>query len=224
MKPTIIQEHKHWLAIDKPSGWVVEAHGRTDETIESWVRDYLSQQYKNPYVGIVHRLDRVTSGVLLVAKRKSALRRLNVQFAEREVEKTYLAVVSQQPKKKQDKLVHFLEKDQLNKRAIIHSNQQQSSQRVTLSYRLLNSKNNYHLLKIQPSTGKFHQIRAQLAHIGCPIVGDQKYGGREELDNNTILLHAARLVFYYPDMKGDKIELAAKTPGLELWRQFDLTN
>jgi 23S rRNA pseudouridine1911/1915/1917 synthase len=221
--PTILQEHKHWLAINKPSGWVVEAHGRTGKTIESWTHAYLSQHYQNPYIGIVHRLDKVTSGVLIVAKRKSALRRLNQQFAERMVEKTYLAVVSNRPEKKQGSLVHFLEKDQLNKRAIIHEKQTESSRRVELTYEWMDSESEFHLLEIKPQTGKFHQIRAQLAYVGCPIVGDEKYGSTIDYATDGIMLHAHQLQFHYPNISSGKIAITAELPDVAAWRQFDLT-
>lgn len=196
-KDWILVEHNHWMAINKPAGLIVERSSFEAETIEALAWKHLQQQYAKPYLGIVHRLDRVTSGVLLLAKRKSALRRLNLQFQEKQVRKTYLAVCTQAPATPSGELVHWLWKDQKNKRAEVYDHPGADRLEVRLSYKHLKNTAVGHLLEIRPGTGKFHQIRAQLAAIGCPIIGDVKYGGAVREDRK-ILLHAWKLHFNDP--------------------------
>lgn len=221
---SIIAETKHWLAVDKLAGQSVEGFNDRYDTTESRLFDYLATQYNNPYVGIVHRLDRVTSGVLLVAKRKSALKKLNKAFAQRQVEKTYLAIVHKSPESAKGTLTHWLEKDQLQKRAILHIAPTKVAKEVILNYEVMQKTESYTLLKIEPKTGKFHQIRAQLAAIDCPIIGDEKYGSESVYEENAIALHAYQLAFPYPDLEDEKIKITAQLPNTLLWRQFDLTN
>ena len=206
----IIVENNQWMAIHKPSGLIVERSPFESPTIESLAWDYLSAQYKKPYLGIVHRLDRVTSGVLLLAKRKSALRKLNLQFQEKQVRKTYLAVVEQAPKEVAGTLKHWLWKDQKNKRAEVYKQAKPDTAEVVLEYRVLKTVKNGTLLELHPKTGKFHQIRAQLAAIGCPIFGDEKYGGTPWIDRQ-ILLHAWKLDIINPTT-GEPTSIIAQAP------------
>ncbi len=192
---SILKETKHWLAINKRAGLITERSPYESPTVEDLVWDYLLESKPKPYLGIVHRLDRVTSGVLLLAKKKSVLKLLNAQFSERIVQKTYLALVEKKPPQSQARLVHWLEKDQLNKRAIIHFSPNGKSSECSLRYRVLEEKEQGVLLEIQPKTGKFHQIRAQLSAIGCPIVGDEKYGSSIPYPDRKIALHAWKLRF-----------------------------
>lgn len=221
---SILAETKHWLAVNKNAGQSVEGFNDRYLTTENQVFDYLSKQYKNPYVGIVHRLDRVTSGALLIAKRKSALKKLNEAFAQGAVEKIYVAVISQSPEPSKATLTHWLTKSQIEKRAIIHNTFTENAKRVVLEYEVLQEVKNKVLLKVKPQTGKFHQIRAQLATIARPIVGDEKYGSKSEYLENAIALHAYQLAFPYPNLEGEKIKVTAPLPNTSLWRQFDLTN
>ena len=194
----ILHETSHWIAVDKPGGLIVERNPFESPTVEELVLAHLSQARANPFIGIVHRLDRVTSGVLLVAKKKSALKNLNEQFRLRQVQKTYLALVEAKPPAEEGELIHWLEKDQRNKRAIVREVATVNGQEVRLRYRLLGSKNGLFLVEIEPATGKFHQIRAQLAHIGCPIAGDEKYGSGLPFQKGAIGLHAWKLAFTDP--------------------------
>lgn len=190
---TILFENKHWLAVNKIPKLSVERSPYLEETIESLVFDYLSKSYRNPYVGIIHRLDRVTTGVLLFAKRKSTLRKINEQFRERKIQKTYLAIVEKMPPKPKDKLVNFLWKDREHKKGMVSETKIKGSVECTLSYELLGQNEHGYLLKVTPITGKFHQIRVQLAHIGCPILGDEKYGVTKPHSPNSVALHAWQL-------------------------------
>lgn len=203
----ILLETTHFLAINKPSGIIVEKNPY-EPSVEDWVWDYLQKTQKKPYLGIIHRLDRVTSGVLLLAKKKSFLKALNEQFRLKKVQKTYHAIVENKPSPPSANLIHFLEKDQANKRANIFEKAKKGAQEVRLHYRILKEANSQFLLEIHPKTGKFHQIRAQLAAINCPVLNDEKYGAALLSDRKTIALHAAKLIFIDP-VSNEKIYLKA---------------
>jgi 23S rRNA pseudouridine1911/1915/1917 synthase len=215
----IIYESKHWLAINKPSGMIVERNPFEQPTVEDLVWEYLEATQKRPYLGIVHRLDRVTSGVLLIAKRKSALRHLNQQFADRSVQKTYLAILAKAPANRSGTLEHWLEKDQKNKMARIFAQAGEKRQRAILRYEVLQEKGGLFLTKVLPETGRFHQIRAQLAAIGCPIVGDEKYGSTVDPAHRYIALHAHRLSCFNPE-NDQQVEIFAPMPPEKWWLLF----
>jgi len=218
-KLDIIHESKHWLAVNKPSGMIVERNPFEKPTVEDLVWEYLGASQKRPYLGIVHRLDRVTSGVLLLAKRKSALRHLNQQFAERTVTKTYLAILAKAPSPKEGVLKHWLEKDQQNKIARIFEQAGAKRQKATLHYEVLREVDGLFLTQVRPETGRFHQIRAQLATIGCPIVGDEKYGSTFDPAHRYIALHASKLAFTNPETD-QPMEIVAPMPADKWWLNF----
>ncbi|MGB1314469.1 MAG: RluA family pseudouridine synthase [Chitinophagales bacterium] len=192
MQLEILNETKEWIAVNKPSGLLVE-----ENPYEISVEAILKEQHK--YIGIVHRLDRVTSGILILAKKKSALKILNKQFSDKIVEKTYQAWVSSKPSKNKDSLEHYLQKDQLNKCAIISETARRNNSLVKLDYEVLKSEEDRFLLKLTPKTGKFHQIRAQLAYIGCPIIDDTKYNASKSTTHlKHIALRASSLFFLDP--------------------------
>lgn len=215
-KDLILKETPQYLAINKPSGLIVEKNPYESPTIEDLALEYLQSTKPNAYLGIVHRLDRVTSGVLLLAKKKSVLKALNEQFSLRKVQKTYLALVENLPSKSKTMLIHWLEKDLQNKRAIIHNSPSKKAIKCQLSYRLLQQNAMGYLLEVQPLTGKFHQIRAQLAAIGCPIVGDEKYGAafNAKFGKESIALHAHRLKF--------RNTISGKWENIEVESDFEL--
>ncbi len=215
-KDWIIVEEKHWMAINKPSGLIVEQNPFESPTIQELAVDYLAQSQANPYLGIVHRLDRVTSGVLLLAKRKSALRHLNELFAARSVQKVYWCLIAQAPPSSKGQLVHFLEKDQKNKIARIHATAGPGRQKVVLNYESLGQVSDFYLLEIRPETGRFHQIRAQLAAVACPIVGDEKYGSTFDPHHRHIALHARSLSFNAPG-EGEQTTIIAPVPKEKWW-------
>jgi len=220
LKLTIIFENKHWLAVNKIPKLSVERSPYGEPTIESLVFDHISQSYKNPYVGIIHRLDRVTTGVLLFAKRKSTLRKINEQFRNRGVKKTYLAIVEQAPAKEKDTLVNFLWKDRAAKKGRVSPSKIKGSVESTLSYEVIGQNEFGYLLKVQPVTGKYHQIRVQLSHIGCPILGDEKYGATKHHSPNSVALHAWKLSLTNPTTE-TPINLIAPLQENEWWTGFE---
>ncbi|NUQ25354.1 MAG: RNA pseudouridine synthase [Saprospiraceae bacterium] len=193
---TILAETPQWIAINKPAGLVVERDKYGYPSAEEEVRAYLRKQNKRePFVGIVHRLDRPVSGVLLLAKKKSALKQLNEQFRLRQVQKVYWAVVENRPPGDQGLLEGWIQKDVMGKKAVYSKEAVKGALPCSLSYKLLAEAEGRYLLEIIPHTGKFHQIRVQLAAIGCPIIGDQAYGSTVEYASNAIALHARVLSF-----------------------------
>lgn len=205
--------------MNKPAGLIVERNPFESPTVEELVYQHLEEKVRNPYLGIVHRLDRVTSGVLLFAKRKSALRKLNEQFRLRSVDKTYLAVVHPAPEESNQSLTHWLRKDQKNKRAEVYDKPADQAQKVSLQYRLLQREGELALLEVKPQSGKFHQIRAQLAFVGAPIVGDKKYGSKISGPEGAIALHAWKLDFLNPKNEERK-EVIAPLPESFPWNSF----
>lgn len=205
----ILLETKHYLVVNKPHGLNVERLPQGFPSVEEWVDTHQKLQgVRQPYTGIVHRLDRPVSGVLIVAKKKAALKNLNEQFRERLVKKFYIAKVEGRPPREKDRLIHWIEKDQLHKRANAFSEPRKNAVRSTLQYDLQHRQEDFSFLLIQPVTGKFHQIRVQLAAIGCPIVGDTKYGGTTGFKPDAIALHAVRLIFGDPQSgKQVKVEV-----------------
>ncbi|MCO6487771.1 MAG: RNA pseudouridine synthase [Phaeodactylibacter sp.] len=211
MTISIIRETPGWLAINKPAGIQVERNP-FGPSVESLAYAHLEMKKRNPYVGIVHRLDRVTTGVVLVAKKKGILRQLNEQFRLKEVQKTYLAMVDKAPQEEEATLTHWLEKDLNEKRARVSSKKSGKAFECILSYRQLRKgEDGRALLEIRPVTGKYHQIRAQLAAVGCPVTGDTHYGALKEYHPNHIMLHAWKLEFFDPERE-ERLEVEVPLP------------
>ena len=220
MHPPIIQETKDWLAVNKTSDMAVEGSKGGSPTVQSTIYDYLAEKHKKPFVGMVHRLDRVTSGVILIAKKKSVLRLLNEIFRERQIQKTYLALSDSAPIVPNALLEHHLLKDTEQRKAILFDTPQAKTKECRLRYEYLQqSDKDYHLMKIELLTGKYHQIRAQLASIGCPIVGDEKYGSTTAYSKRAITLHAWQLQFTDPTTKTN-ILIKAPPPINPFWNDF----
>lgn len=211
MNIIIIKETPGWLALNKPAGIQVERNP-FGPSVESLAYAHLEKQKRKPYAGIVHRLDRVTTGVVLVAKKRSILKQLNEQFRLKEIRKTYLAMVEKAPAQPEGTLTHWLEKDLLGKRARVSDKASGKASECILSYRQLRMDGQGRaLLEVRPATGRYHQIRAQLAAVGCPVVGDTHYGAREGYQPNHIMLHAWKLAFVDPG-SGDRVEVEAGVP------------
>jgi 23S rRNA pseudouridine1911/1915/1917 synthase len=214
MALNVVLETDQFVVVDKPAGIQVE-HFQGVESLEDMVRDYL----KKPFVGIVHRLDRPVSGLVILAKKKSALKKLNEQFRERKIEKGYFAVTNTSPVGGQGKLEHYLKRSVDNRSAVVTSQKDSKGVYCALEYRMIEERDGLYLLEVKPLTGRFHQIRVQLAAVGCPIVGDVLYGGKEVDDMIGIGLRAFRLVFYDP-VNGQKIEVRAPWKKENIWKRF----
>ncbi len=195
----IITQGNKWVAINKPAGIAVEQHFQHD-TVEQRALTQFKREgaAKQAFVGIVHRLDRPVSGVLLLALNKSTLVELNTLFATNQIQKTYWAVVHQPPPQAAGHLKHFLLRDKFNRKAIAAQRPLPGAQEAQLAYKVLQQKDGRYLLEVKPISGRFHQIRVQLAAIGCPIIGDATYGSIVPYHEHAIALHAVKLSFVPP--------------------------
>ena len=217
---SVLYESNQLLVINKPSGIISEDNSYESLNVQALCLQYLSQKENNSYLGVAHRLDRVTSGVLIFAKKRSVLKLLNLWFSERKIQKTYLAVVDQAPPKEAGLLEHFLETDDKAKKAIVLESKSAKSKTAKLTYTVIGRKEGFWLLEIKPFTGRFHQIRAQLAHVGCPIIGDVKYGGTAGSEK-SIALHAWKLRL--PEaINTSPTEYKAPLPSSNYWSYFSI--
>lgn len=217
----IVQETSGWLAVNKPAGISVECQPGAKDTLEDLALAYLSSTTKKPFAGIVHRLDRPTSGLVLLAKKKTILLEFHSLFRSAKIRKTYLAVSNAAPELKKGILNHWLIKDTLQKKALVAEKERPGAVQAQLKYRILMQKNQHFLWEIQLLSGRYHQIRAQLGAIGCPVTGDTLYGGIGIPQSNTIALHARKLVFPDP-ITGNQVELEAPLPPIDIWQIWNL--
>ncbi|MGJ8738930.1 RluA family pseudouridine synthase [Zobellia laminariae] len=213
----IVYENNDYIVVNKKSGLISEKSPYEDCTVESQVLNHLLKSKKKPYLGVIHRLDRVTSGVLVFAKKKSILVEFNDLFAKRKVQKTYLAIVKNKPKKSKGNLVNFLVKNNQEKRADIVQTKSKESLQCILSYKLIDQNDFGYLLELKPKTGRFHQIRAQLAHLGLPIIGDEKYGSNQSYLPLSVCLHAWKLTYQLPGSEELKT-FEASMPKNKFWK------
>lgn len=219
----IIYEDNHLLVVDKPAGMLVQGDQTNDRPLVDHAKQYIKEKYNKPgkvFLGVVHRLDRPVSGVVVLARTSKALERMNAIFRKREVKKTYWAVVKQKPPKEQDKLVHWLQKDAQKNKTRASDTPWGDARKSELRYRLLGFLNDHYLLQIEPESGRPHQIRVQLAEIGCPIRGDLKYGFKKPNPDGDINLHAKMLRFTHP-VKKEPMVVQAGLPANKFWEQFD---
>ncbi len=210
----VILKNNQFIAFNKPAGIPVQADKTGDKSLLQ-----LAEIYVKSKLFLVHRLDRPATGVVVFAKTKTMVGSLSDQFKERSVRKTYLAVVKDLPKEKEGTLRHFLQKNQKANRTAV-SDDNEDGDLSEMTYRLLGSSDNYHLLEVHLHTGRHHQIRAQLAAIGCPIKGDVKYGARRGNRDRSIHLHAWKLGFEHP-VSGEQVELTAALPEDPVWKAFE---
>jgi 23S rRNA pseudouridine1911/1915/1917 synthase len=218
--PDILYEDNHLIVINKPVGKLVQGDATGDEPLSETIKSYVKKKYNKPgnvYLGVVHRLDRPTSGVLLFARTSKALSRLNKQFSERETKKTYWALVENKPDKDKGKLIHHLKRNPKQNKSYAYPKPIKDSKKAILNYTLIKSLKNYHLLEIDLETGRHHQIRAQLSAIGCVIKGDLKYGAKRSNADGGIHLHAKSLQINHP-VKKTSIIFEAPLPMDNLWQ------
>lgn len=222
MKLEVIYEDNHLIAVNKPAGMVVQENEPHLPSLQTAVKEYIKVKYNKPgdvFLGVIHRLDTVVTGVVLFARTSKALIRMNEQFKEREVEKTYLALVRRKPNPMSDTLVHYLRKDHKNNKTKLYHEDREGAKRAELSYEYISTANHCFLLKVRPKTGRPHQIRVQLARTITGIVGDVKYGQTKPTSNKSIYLHALGLKFVHP-VKKEAITLHAPLPDYGNWKFF----
>lgn len=207
----VLFEDNHIIVVNKRVGDIVQGDKTGDKPLSEVVKEFLKEKYNKPgevFLGVVHRLDRPTSGIVLFAKTSKALTRLNELFKIRETQKIYWALVKNKPEKPQATLTHYLRRNPKNNTSKAHSKEVPDSKKATLDYKIIKSLDNYYLLEIELHTGRHHQIRSQLSAIGSPIKGDLKYGFDRSNPDGGINLHARKLSFIHPVSK-EKIEITA---------------
>lgn len=215
----VLFEDNHLIVINKRPGDIVQGDKTGDKPLSDTVKAYLKKKYNKPgnvYLGVVHRLDRPTSGIVVFAKTSKALPRLNKMFAEKDAKKTYWAVVKNRPDEPEKKLVHWMTRNTKQNKSYANSKEVTDSKKAILSYRLIKKLDNYYLLEIDLETGRHHQIRSQLTAIGSPIKGDLKYGFNRSNENGSIHLHARKLKLMHP-VKKELLEIIAPLPNDPIW-------
>jgi 23S rRNA pseudouridine1911/1915/1917 synthase len=219
----ILYEDNHLIAINKRSGDIVQVDETGDEPLDEMVKKYIAAKYNKPngaFLGVVHRLDRPVSGVILFAKTSKALERMNAVFKNREVRKTYFAVVRNKPARLAGNLVHYLIKNPQKNVVAAYNKEVAGSQRSELNYKLIGELGGFQLLQVNPITGRSHQIRVQLSTMDCPIVGDNKYGYPRGSRKGSICLHARQLEFIHPVQK-EPVKIFAPLPVDGFWERFE---
>ena len=221
---TDIYEDNHIIVINKTASEIVQGDKTGDTPLSETVKQYIKEKYAKPgnvFIGVTHRLDRPVSGLVILAKTSKALSRLNEMFKNSEVKKTYWAIVKEIPKEPEGELVHFLVRNEKQNKGYAYEKEVPGSKKAILYYRLIGRSQNYYLLEVDLKTGRHHQIRCQLAKMGCPIKGDLKYGFPRSNPDGSICLHARRVRFIHPVSK-EVIELDAPVPIGNLWNGFEI--
>ena len=216
----ILFEDNHLLIINKKPGELSQLDKTGDKSILEKYKLYLKKKHNkkgNVFLGLVNRLDRPTSGVLILAKTSKALSRMNKMLVERKILKKYLAVVEKKPIRKKNTLINFLKKNQKQNKSYIVDQTTEDSKKAILHYTTLKELDNYSLLEISLETGRHHQIRVQLSNIGCFIKGDLKYGSKRSNSDKSICLHANEISFIHPVSKNE-IKIKANTPQNNIWK------
>ena len=216
---TVVFEDNHLIAVNKKNGVLVQGDNTGDKPLSELVKEYLKKKYNKPgnvFAGVIHRIDRPVSGLVLLAKTSKALERMNKQFADKKIQKTYLLITGTKPVDPIGKLAHWLTKDANRNIAKAHKAEVKESKYCELSFTLLKSSDRYFLVEVKPITGRSHQIRCQMASIGCVIKGDLKYGAPRSNPDGGICLHSYKLSFEHP-VTGEKMNLKATPPKDPLW-------
>jgi len=216
-------EDNHLLAINKPCGMLVQGDETGDVPLVEICKSYIKKKFDKPgevFLGVVHRLDRPVSGVVVFARTSKALARMNELFRSRETEKIYWAISDRKPSSPAGTLVHWLKKDEKKNFTTAYTRETPEALRSELSYSLMQQQHGLYLIEVRPKTGRSHQIRVQLASLGCPILGDRKYGSTYVANENSIALHARQLEFIHPVRK-EAISIEAPVPQEEWWKYFN---
>lgn len=219
----VLYEDNHIIIINKRAGDIVQGDKTGDEPLSEVVKNYIKDKYNKPgnvYLGVVHRLDRPTTGLVIFAKTSKVLPRLNALFVSKDINKTYWAIVKNEPPKAKDTLVNWLKKNPKNNKSTAYPKEVKDSKKAILHYKTLKKLDNYFLLEINLETGRHHQIRSQLSTIGCPIKGDLKYGFDRSNKDASIHLHARHITFIHP-VKLAPINITAPLPNDPIWDACD---
>lgn len=219
---TVVYEDNHLIIVNKTASEIVQGDKTGDVPLSETVKQYLKEKYAKPgnvFLGVTHRLDRPVSGLVVFAKTSKALARLNEMFRKGEVKKTYWAVVKTCPQVEEGELVHYLVRNEKQNKSYAYDKEVNGSKKAVLHYRLIGHSENYYLLEVDLKTGRHHQIRCQLAKIGCPIKGDLKYGFLRSNPDGSICLHARKVCFVHPVSK-EQIVVTAPVPDGNLWKVF----
>ena len=215
----ILHEDNHIIVVNKRVGDIVQGDKTGDKPLSNVVKEYIKDKYNKPgevFLGVVHRLDRPTTGIVVFARTSKALTRMNELFSNRETQKTYWAIVKKKPENPEDQLIHYLKRNEKNNTSKAHINEVPESKLASLDYKIIKELNNYFALEINLHTGRHHQIRAQLSAIGSPIKGDLKYGFDRSNPDGGIHLHARKLVFVHP-VSQENILIVAPVPNDVIW-------
>lgn len=222
---TVLYEDNHIIIVNKSVSEIVQGDKTGDKPLSEIVKDYIKEKYNKPgnvFLGVTHRLDRPTSGIVVFARTSKALPRLNEMFKNKEVSKTYWAVVKNRPKQDEGTLRHYLVRNEKQNKSYAYDMEKPNSKLAILHYKLIAHSDKYNLLEVDLETGRHHQIRCQLSKIGCPIKGDLKYGAERSNPDGGINLHARKISFIHPVSK-EKIEVVAPVPEDNLWKALEKT-
>ena len=222
----ILYEDNHLLVVNKRCGDLVQPDPSGESALENEIKAFIKARDGKPgevFLGVVHRIDRPVSGAIIFAKTSKALSRMTLKIKEREFRKTYLAIVKNKPPHEAGELSDYMVKNETQNKSYIVSSSTKGAKLAQLRYRLIGASDSYYLLEVELITGRHHQIRAQLAHMGCPIKGDLKYGFPRSNPDASISLHAYKLQFEHPTLKS-LIEIKAPTPGGMPWDAFKVEN
>jgi 23S rRNA pseudouridine1911/1915/1917 synthase len=222
LPPEILYEDNHIIIVNKRVSDIVQGDKTGDEPLDNIVKGYIKDKYNKPgevFLGVVHRIDRPVSGCVVYARTSKALTRMNELFRTKEVKKTYWAIVSDRPPEDEGTLRHFIKRNEKQNKSYVYNDEVKESKVAELSYRLLARSASFYLLEVDLHTGRHHQIRAQLAFIGCPIKGDLKYGSKRSNEGGGISLHSYRVSFIHP-VKKELLTVTAPLPKEKTWNLF----
>jgi 23S rRNA pseudouridine1911/1915/1917 synthase len=218
----VIYEDNHLLIVNKASGILVQGDITGDIPLVDLCKQYIKRKYNKPgavFLGVVHRIDRPVSGIVVLARTSKSLERMNALFRERHTQKTYWAITHKKPGEESGTLIHWLSKDEKKNKSTAFSSEKQGALRSELAYAVLGLKGNEFLVEVNPVTGRPHQIRVQLASMGCPIKGDVKYGFPQPNEDGSICLHARKIGFVHP-VKKELMIFEAPLPETRAWHNF----
>ena len=215
----VIYEDNHIIVVNKRAGDIVQGDKTGDKPLSEIVKEYIKEKYNKPglvFLGVIHRIDRVTSGIVIFARTDKALTRLNKMLQDHEIKKTYWAIVDKKPLAKEAELVHYLLRNSKQNKSYAHTKIVPNSKKAILSYKLIKELDRYQLLEVNLKTGRHHQIRSQLSKINFPIKGDVKYGFKRANKDLSVHLHARMIEFIHP-VKKEIISLIAQLPNDPIW-------